>query len=138
MRFSDRSLHTSSICLLHTIAIHPNQKGDTSDFDVGDFKPYSFESEPQTYPTRSVDHNQPETSTSSTRTGNTSWCSCGKLNIMVTEVPEAYFGDGLFITESETFRAVCMNREVLKMTLRMLRMLMTLRMLRMLICEVTK
>ena len=63
------------------------------------------------------------------RKGNTTWCRCGNCRVMESEeesiccrddVPEAYFDGKMCITENENFRAVCLQREVLKTVLRML------------------
>lgn len=108
-----------------------DSEGNTPDFDAGELRPYLFEPERQTHPTGSSDNNQHHTPISSTRTGNTNWCSCGNCRIMETdeeslccreagEVPEEYFENELCITENENFRAVCIHGEVLKTTLRML------------------
>ena len=64
------------------------------------------------------------------RQGNILWCRCGKCREMGTEeesiccrdedVPDSYFAEKMCITENENFRAVCLNREVLKTVLHML------------------
>ena len=92
-----------------------------------DFEPMLLNSSAQEQINGSEHSNTP----SQARRGNTVWCACGKCRSMDTdeeskfcreagEVHGNYFEGKKCITDNDNFRAVCLQREVLKTVLHML------------------
>ena len=111
-----------------------NSDREFYEIPVGEqLRPYDFEPIPSSQP-----QNEPDTQTYSEndieqparRSGNNSWCRCGKCRIMDTEeeslcchdeyIQDRYLNGKICITEKDNLQVVCLHPEVLKTVLHML------------------
>ncbi|XP_070570981.1 P2X purinoceptor 7-like [Ptychodera flava] len=102
------------------------------DFLSVEIKPYQFEPvrKQASQPVQNTDSSSEDddnSEMSDARLTNTDWCKCGNCGIMSTlqeciccaelSLPESRLGDECCISSNESFQTVCLNQDVLDITL---------------------